>query len=258
MTRARSMVEQVAARCRADERIVAALTYGSVVQGLDDDFSDAEFWLFTTAENADWERWIHDLGPVQHVIENEFGALVAFLPGGFRCEFHIRPATAIPEVMLWPGRSAATRDMVLTDDSGELTAALATLPHHPPAEPAAAVCGRFLNWWLLGWNVLQRGEYERAVDALSHVRRHLLWMARLRHGATRRWLTPSRLAENDLPAGDLSALSRLTADPRTALATAWQLGRQWSTDLGCAPPEALRRDIEALLTGSPPPPPSAG
>jgi lincosamide nucleotidyltransferase len=241
------MVAEVARRCRADDRIAAALTYGSVVQGLDDEFSDAEFWIFTTAENADWVGWIRELGPVLHVIENEFGALVAFLTGGFRCEFHICPTTAIPEVMLWPGRSAAVEDMVLVDTGGELAAALGTIPHHPAIEPPSAVCGRFFNWWLLGWNVLQRGEYERAVDALSHVRRHLLWMARLRQEATLRWLTPSRLAERDLPAADLGALARLTAPPAEALAAAWALGLEWSVALGSAPPDALRRDIEALI-----------
>lgn len=249
MTRARSMVDQVAARCRSDERILAALTYGSVAQGLDDEFSDAEFWIFTTAGNADWKSWIRDLGPVNHVIDNEFGALVAFLPGGFRCEFHIRPNDAIPEVMLWPGRSAAVEDMVLTDTGGELTAALGALPEHPAAEPADAVYGRFLNWWLLGWNVLQRGEYERALDSFAHLRRHLLWMARLRSSATLRWLTPSRMAERDLPESDLARLRPLAAMPLSAAyAEAWVIGSDWADSLGAAVPTALLHDIQSLLS----------
>lgn len=266
MSRARAMVERVRAHCRADPGLVAALTYGSVPQGLDDDFSDAEFWVFGTY--GDPAAWITAAcGPSNHLVDNEFGALVALLPGGFRCEFHLRPADAVTDVLLWPARGAAVPDMVLLDRTGELTAALQTLPLHAPPEDAAMIGGRFANWWLLGWNVLQRGEYERSRDALAHVRRHLLWLARLRHRATDRWLTPSRLAERDLPAADLDRLRELDAVPlRQGYAAAWAIGLEWGAAQADprdpadprasgntrAPgvPAAVAADVQRLLEGS--------
>jgi len=61
-------------------------------------------------------------------------------------------------------------------------------------------CGRFANWLLLAYHLVCRGESLRAVDALAHARRHLLWMARLgrRHGVA----PPARfLAELSLALG---------------------------------------------------------
>ncbi len=265
-TPARRIVRRVSALCSADPRIRAALTYGSVPQGRDDEYADAEFWIFVDDPAFDATAWIGEVAPVTYLVVNEFDAVVAFFPGLLRGEFHVRPGGAVAEVAQWPARSADVERMVLVDRTGELTRILAALPVDPPVpsdEAArATVCGRFANWWLLGWNVLARGEVERAYDTLSHVRRHLLWMARLRRGETERWLTPSRLAEQDLPTGDLQALAAVSArldpaDLRLAFDAAWRLGRRWWADLVDVPPRDLLAEIDAAVRGDgdePPPP----
>ena len=64
-------------------------------------------------------------------------------------------------------RGAAVADMVVVDRDGRLEAALGSLPMTAPtpatSESVAELCGRFANWWVLGRNVLSRGELEREV-----------------------------------------------------------------------------------------------
>jgi lincosamide nucleotidyltransferase len=248
VTPASQVVDAVARRCIADDRIRAALTYGSVAQGNDDAYSDAELWLFPADPALDTRRWITDAVDAIYLADNEFGAVVAFLAGGLRVEFHFHPD--ISAVSTWPARGASVEAMVLVDRDGTLARALAGLPETVPAEDAVTVCGRFANWWLLGWNVLARGEYERALDALSHARCELLRLARLRQGVTDPWLTPSRMLERQLRPADLASLAATssTVDParlRAAYVAAWQLGERWWRELA-DPPEELFADLRQL------------
>lgn len=248
MTRAAEIVQTVGRYCLADKRIRAALTYGSVPQGLDDEYSDAEFWVFPY-EPVDAHEWIGGILEPIAVIDNEFGANVAFLSGGMRVEFHLQ--VDVTAVSRWASRGGLPVErMVLVDRDGALSAALSGVRENAEIPRPELVCGRFANWWLLGWNVLHRGEFERSYDAMSHVRWELLSMARLRRGRTERWLTPSRMAERDLPAADIAALAATTStldNLRTAYERAWRLGEQWWRELVARPPEALFTEIATLL-----------
>ena len=215
----------------------AALAYGSRPAGLGDAYSDVEFWAFVDDAALDgWSagEWIARVaGPPSLLVQNEFGAWVAIYADLVRVEVHFWPASGVDVVSGWAARGAAVADMVVVDRDGRLEAALGSLPMTAPtpatSESVAELCGRFANWWVLGRNVLSRGELERAQDALSHVRRFLLWMARVHEGATDRWLTPSRLAEQDLSDEVRAALGetfvRTDSDAlAAAYANAWALG----------------------------------
>lgn len=252
MTRAVEIVQTVGRYCLGDNRIRAALTYGSVPQGLDDEFSDAEFWVFPY-EALDAHEWIAGIIEPLAVIDNEFGASVAILSGGMRVEFHLQ--CDVTAVSGWASRGGIPVErMVLVDRDGGLTAALSDVRANADIPAPDIVCGQFANWWLLGWNVLCRGEFERAHDALSHVRWDLLWMARLRRNQTERWLTPSRMVERDLPAPDIAALASTSSTVDNlvpAYAAAWRLGAQWWRELVAEPPEALFSEIATLLERRP-------
>lgn len=245
-------VEQL---CRADEHLTAALTYGSFASGEADVHSDIEFWLFFETM-PDPYAWLRPVGPSLHVVVNEFGAHVVVFPGLIRGEFHFAPATGIPSVAGWPARSAPTDRMIVTDRTGALRRALDSLPATPrvPRTPdeLAVLCGRFANWLILAHHVLQRGELLRAVDALGHAQRHLLWMARLAENRTQHWLTPSRSLEDDMPPEALPPLHRTTAtaaDPdalATALTATWSAGRHYWPQLSPAP-TGLFAELDATL-----------
>lgn len=248
----------------ADERVRAVLTYGSRPAGLGDAWSDVEYWVFVADEKSAVEHleqpppeWLREVGDPALLVRNEFGAWVAVHAGLVRVEVHLWPATDVDVVRGWPARGAPVEAMVVLDRDGTLTTAVAALPEHPRVPSTAAevaqVCGRFANWWVLGRNVTARGEWERSQDALAHVRRELLWMARLSGDATRRWLTPSRLAERDLSPEVVEALARVSArtepvDLTRAYDAGWKLGeRLWralAATWGFDPPDRLAGWVE--------------
>ncbi len=203
--------------------------YGSFAQGIGDRFSDIEFWLFTT-DPIDATAWCERIAPTLAITRNEFGAHVVFFPDLIRGEFHFAPYAEIAQVATWPAVGAAPDDMIVVDRHGTLRPLLAGLPAEPEvpgtAREVEQLCLRFVNWLVLGLHVYARGEVLRAHDALSHVHRHLIWMARLdADGPVGAWLTPSRRAELELPAATATLLHAAhTGDAAGGLRNAWVIG----------------------------------
>ncbi|MGW5355825.1 hypothetical protein ACWERV_35585 [Streptomyces sp. NPDC004031] len=246
------LISRVRELCHADDTIRASLMYGSFAAGEGDEHSDVEFWLFldpAARAALDPAAWCARVAPVNLVLRNEFGTHVAFFEGLVRGEFHFATTDDIASVGDWPARGAAVEAMVVTDRDGALTPVLAALPRQAPlpADPAeiADLCGRFANWLVLAAHVTARGERLRAQDAHAHAARHLLWMARLAEGGTAHWLTPSRAAEDELPARTVAAVAAGTP------AALWHEGRgHWRTLLGRTGgevPAALFAELDALL-----------
>ena len=237
------LIERVRGLCAAEPGLDAALMYGSFAKDEADEHSDIEFWLFfTKAARARLNpaAWCARVAPVSHVLVNEFGSHVAFFPRLIRGEFHFATVEHIPAVSLWPERGAPVERMLILDRSGRLEPVLRALPERmaAPGTPAAVqseYCDPFPNWLVLAWHLVERGELLRAWDALGHVQRHLLWMARLAEDATGHWLTPSRAAERELSAAAVASLTEAacSADEaalRRALSVALAEGRRhWET-----------------------------
>lgn len=256
-----ALIARVRELCLADERLDAALMYGSFAGGEADEHSDVEFWLFFEPKRrgeVDPRDWCARVAqPLLHV-GNELGTDVVIFPGLIRGEFHFATADDIATVGAWPARGAAVDPMIVVDRRGALRPVLESLPERP-AVPAShgeidELCGRFANWLVLAHHVASRGEWLRAWDALAHVQRHLLWMARLVAGRTEHWLTPSRCAEHELPPDLLAELRGITADAdvRAAIRRAWRCGRRCWTELvqrhGGAGPQALFAEIDRRLS----------
>ncbi|NUT34397.1 MAG: hypothetical protein HOV79_15110 [Hamadaea sp.] len=257
------LIARVREVCAADERLVAALTYGSFAQGVGDVHSDIEYWLFFRSESVatlDKAAWLADVAPFRYSVVNEFGSQVVFYPGVIRGEFHFATGDDIASVATWPALSAPIDRMIVLDRTGELRRALSTLPASPHLPTGSAeideLCGRFANWLVLAQHVACRGELLRAVDALGHARRHLLWMARLAEDQTGTWLTPSRRAETDLSVETISDLvaTTSTASPGAvsqAIAATWSSGRAHWLHLaareGFEVPAGLFADLDSVL-----------
>ncbi len=247
------LIDRVRHLCVADDRLDAALMYGSFAQGVGDRYSDVEFWLFTTRD-LDERAWIARVADPLAITVNEFGAHVAFFAGLIRGEFHFAPAAEIESLSSWPSLGAPIDDLIVLDRHGRLREVLGRLPVAlivpSRADEIEQICLRYANWLVLGLNVAARGEAIRAHDTLAHIRRHLLWMARLESGATRTWLTPSRRAEDDLPPAFLERFT-FAPDPLEALAAAWHLGRDLWEKLaarhGFAVPTGLFAELENCL-----------
>ncbi|MEV0644185.1 hypothetical protein AB0I28_02865 [Phytomonospora sp. NPDC050363] len=260
MLRQAELIDRVRVLCADDDRLDAALTYGSFPQGRGDEHSDIEFWLFFTPST--WPRvdpiaWYERVARPRHSVVNEFGTHVVFFPGLIRAEFHFALSTDIPSVGSWPARGAEVDAMVLIDRSGRLRPVLDSVPLTASAAdvPGAAeeICGRFANWILLAHHVAARGEELRAFDALAHVQRHLLWMARLRGGETADWLTPSRAAETTVDPARIAAVTEVATagSAREGVTAGWRAGRAWWRELaeagGFDVPAGLIAELDAAL-----------
>ncbi|MGH2498915.1 MAG: hypothetical protein ACRDF0_02305 [Candidatus Limnocylindria bacterium] len=236
------LIERVRQKCIDDPRLQAALMYGSFTQGLADEWSDIEFWLFfdeQAAVTVDPTEWCAEVAPILLVVRNEFDTHVAVFESLIRGEFHFAPQSAIDSVAEWPARGGPVDRMLVADRTGELRRVLEQLPETRPSDRSPAsveqLCERFVNWWLLGDTVRRRGELVRAQAMLGEVNRHLLWMVRTIEGLAPRQ-TPSRRAEAELSREALERYSATTAPVDaaplvSAYKEAWRWGRQMWIDL---------------------------
>lgn len=252
-----TMIERVRHLCHGDQRITAAIMYGSFAKGEGDEFSDIEFYLFlqpSALAAFDPSTWLAQIAPLALLLTNEFGTNVAIFENLVRGEFHFHPDTEISLVGSWGqfGEPPRPDRMLILDRTGELAQQLVrwqgAIVEGPSPHNLQQIVDRFFNILIFGLNVLQRGEHARALELLSALHRYLLWMARAASGSTAHWPTPSRALEADLPPEHYARFVQCVAllDPaslKRAYRAAWQwskeLMRDLSTSHGTALPETL-------------------
>lgn len=268
------MIERVRHLCQQDERLVAALMYGSFTRGEGDQFSDIEFALFFADEQLpklDQQAWVAQIAPLALYFADDVGHQTAIFTNLIRGEFHFKPASELPVVETWRGNAwfpslAAT---VLVDRTGELAKYLQPLlgasPERDTAATVLALTNNFINWMLFGSNVLARGERARALEILGIIHRYLLWMVRVLEGATAHWPTPSKNVEQDISAAAYARYQQCTATlDQVMLAQAYRMSWTWGQTMieilaqrhQLALPALLLRQLTERLTNRPPTPPN--
>jgi lincosamide nucleotidyltransferase len=238
------LIQRVKGLCQTDDRLDAAIMYGSFAAGEGDAFSDIEFVLFfhdETLAGLDQRAWLEQIAPVQLLYVNEHGitAVIFKTPGGpIRGEFHFYPVSKLAIAESWRGvvTFPTLESTLVADKSGSLTPYLLPIigPPLPRTDGASLqfIADSFVNWALFGLNVLRRGEYARALELLGIIHRHLLHMVRALEGSTDHWLTPSRLAEHDLSPEAYARFRECTAQlDERALWRAYRKTWAWGGDL---------------------------
>jgi lincosamide nucleotidyltransferase len=258
------MIERVRQLCREDERLVAALMYGSFTRGEGDAYSDIEFVLFFRDDahsKVDPREWVGRIAPVEIYFVNEFGNGTAIFSNLVRGEFHFDKASDMRLVEGWKEIAwfPKLEVTIVVDRTGELTRLLQPYtvpPRHDTPERVQTLCERFINWVLFGTNVLARGEHARALDNLSTAHRYLLWFARLSEGRTEHWATPSKSLERDISPGTYARFSTCAAslDERQlwqAYRNAWEWGselmKEQAEKHGIALPTSLIEALDARI-----------
>jgi lincosamide nucleotidyltransferase len=235
------MIERVRVLCHEEDRLVAAMMYGSFAQGEGDEFSDIEFILFFedgALRSLDREAWVSRVAPVELYFVNEFGVGTAIFDNMIRGEFHFDRASDIPKIdeswkeTDWFPSLGAT---LVLDRTGELARRLQsvvgpTLDRDTP-EQIQFLCNCFVNWFLFGSNLLARGELARALDLLGIVQDQLLRMIRVSERSTEHWFNPSKFLEKDISKTAYTRYTTCTAvlneaSLRDAYDSAWSWGRE--------------------------------
>lgn len=251
------LIERVRVVCREDDAIRAAIMYGSFAQGEGDAYSDIEFVLFIDDDALaalDKRDWLERIAPLAICCTNEFGITAVIFENLVRGEFHFDRASELHTIAAgWRGAVwfPSLESTLIVDKTGELTQYLEPLigeplQHGTTHEEVQAVTNRFINWFLFGIGVLERGEEARALELLWFVQRHLLMMARVLEDSTVHWPTPSRLLEHDLSTEAYERYRRCTGALDTgslwrAYANAWA----WATEML----PALSESREVMLPG---------
>src|SRR5918998_3972544 len=234
------MIEKVRELCNRDERVVAALMYGSFALGQGDCFSDIEFYLFFDEEALgalEEQAWVGQIAPLHLYYVNEFGNGTAIFENLVRGEFHFEAASNVGFVDAWESAwFPSPESAVLVDKSGELSARAVRLVRRPPdldtPERALFLCRSLMNWTLMGTNLLERGEYARAEAFLTLVHDHLLQALRLVEGKSDIWLTPMRKLEEDASAYSYERYRACTAAlDAKRLVHAYTSTWEWSREL---------------------------
>jgi lincosamide nucleotidyltransferase B/F len=235
------MIETVRRRCREDERISAAVMYGSFVKGEADEFSDIEFYLFIRQEDYhlfDLQTWIRSIAPVELFLVNEYGTTVAVFQNLVRGEFHYGPEDQVKVVSTWGmmGEAPNPAAMVMIDRKGVLDEQFENwrqaVAQIDSGENYRQITSQYINMILFGANVLKRGERVRALELLFFIHRYLLWLARMHSGQVRNWPTPSRMIERDLSADMYARFTRCSANMDLgSLERAYYNSWEWAKEL---------------------------
>jgi lincosamide nucleotidyltransferase B/F len=236
-----AMIERLRRLCVEDERLEAAMLYGSFTRHEGDRFSDIDCVLYFEDEalaGVDPVAWAGQIAPVMLYYINEFGNGVAIFDNLVRAEFHFDRASDIVQIKDWHGNVwfPSVEAALLLDRTGRLTEHLKVLvcepPDHDTPEDVLFLCHSFLNWMLFGSNVLFRGEHARALEILHLIGDYLLRMARLLEGRSEHWITPTKALEQELSPSSYERYRACTAPLEVgSLRAAYLAGWEWGNEL---------------------------
>ena len=239
------LIQRVRDKCLQDDRLDAALTYGSFTKGEGDQYSDIEFWLFFEDEKlseVDQEQWIKDVAPIYWSVINEYGTRIAFFKDHLiRGEFHFVETSSMRGVKDWPAvEPVRASEMVIVDHTDNLQGYIEAGEPAVPSSVAQTeqLCGQYLNWYLFGINVLKRGDLAQAHMILGILHGYLIWMARLQEASTKHWQTQSKGLEKDLSQESYQRFIETTARCESdELSRAYRAAWSW----GCEQIERLEQ-----------------
>jgi lincosamide nucleotidyltransferase len=235
------MLQRLRDICQADQRLIAALLYGSFTTGEADAYSDIECVLFF-AEDAlatiDRQQWVNQITRTLLFFADDFGHYTALFENLVRGEFHFNSIKDVGVIPTWKGNAwfPSVEATLLLDRTGEVAKALQPLigaaPERDTSETLHHIVPNFVNLVVFGMNVLSRGELARALEVLGLVHRSLLWMVRMVEQNTIHWPTPSKGLEKDLSAGSYAQFVRCTsALDEVGLRRAYRMSWVWGQEL---------------------------
>jgi lincosamide nucleotidyltransferase B/F len=239
----RRLIDRLRELSQADERVAAAMLYGSFALGRADAYSDIDSVLFfhrAALAGTDERAWVSQIAPLHVYYRNEFGNGVAIFTNLVRAEFHFYAVDEMGSQLAgWRGRAwfPSAEHVILVDKTGQLARHLEPLIGPPPRRDTPAelrrVADSYFNWYLFSLNLYARADDNpRALELLFLIQDDLLRMARVLEGQVNEWVTPTRRAERDLSAAAYERYRACTAPlEREALGRAYRAAWHWGSEM---------------------------
>ena len=220
MLKQKELIANVKNLTESDERITAGMMYGSFTKGEGDQYSDIEFYIFlkdSITSNFDSSNWLFDVAPYLMLYKNEYGTEVVIFDNLIRGEFHFlseKDMNIIPSFKD-SGYIPDTKAMLIYDETGQLENYLSEIsgarPNRLTEENANFLLCNFSNLWLMGINVLKRGEYARSLELLSQLQKNTLQLIRMAEKNADNWLNMSKNLEKEISLESYKKFAKTTA-----------------------------------------------
>lgn len=201
------IIQSVRDKCIADEFVSACMMYGSFTKGEGDQYSDVEFYIFIEddkMEKFSSRHWVSEVYPIHLIFYNEYGTEVVIFSNMIRGEFHFLPVSKIEIIKSFKptGLFPDPESMYIYDSTEQLKPLLDDLggagPDRMTDENVNFAFNNFVNAWLMGVNVMRRGELARSLEALTFVQRYILQLIRVKENTVERWLNSTKNLEEDI------------------------------------------------------------
>ena len=220
MLKQKELIANVKNLTESDERITACMMYGSFTKGEGDQYSDIEFYIFlkdSRTSSFDSSNWLFDVAPYLLLYKNEYGTEVVIFDNLIRGEFHFlseKDMNIIPSFKD-SGYIPDMKDMLIYDETGQLENYLSEIsgarPNRLTEENANFLLCNFSNLWLMGINVLKRGEYARSLELLSQLQKNTLQLIRMAEKNADNWLNMSKNLEKEISLENYKKFAKTTA-----------------------------------------------
>ena len=216
MLQQEAIIERVQHVRQEDERLAAAMMYGSFAKGEGDGLSDIEFKLFfdnAALENLDLEEWISRISPVEmnfvnEYFVNEYDNGTAIFDNLVRGDFYFDCASDVARID-WSRKD--TDWLPALEDTLILELIVGPFLDLDTSEPVRFVRNCVLNGLLFVANPVVRGELASALNLFRVVRDQLLYMVRMLEGSTDRWFNPAKRLEANISPAAYARYAAFTA-----------------------------------------------
>lgn len=202
-----AMIDRVRLLSQKHAAISSVLMYGSFAKGEGDEYSDIEFYIFLNPEvHFNKKRWLNSIEKTEFSFVNEFGTEVTIFRNLIRGEFHFLDANQIGIIKSWVGMVSFEywKHMIVVDKDNKLRDIFSAITKKRPLrntpENLLWIQRSFINVALFTKNLLLRKEWAHAHQQFFFLHKYLLWLIRIKVDSTAHWESPTKKAEEDLPA----------------------------------------------------------